>query len=165
MCDSARNAPNSIFRDTKKESEPMSRPKGSKNKNKVKDWQEAFIATMRVYPVVRVACEKAGVSRAEVYRCRATDPEFAQAWNDAKDDGIDVLEASMHKRAREKDTLAGIFLLKHLRPSVYADNVNVNVSGSLSVEEVSNARASLKAKLAQIEQTVSPGTRRLEVGS
>lgn len=143
----------------------MGRRKGSKNKLKVKDWQEAFLAAMRSYPVVRVACEQAGVSRAEVYRCRALEPEFAQAWNHAKDDGIDVLEASMHKRARDKDTLAAIFLLKHLRPSVYADNVSVNVSGSISVEEVHQARASLKAKLAQIEQTVAPGERRLEVRS
>ena len=140
----------------------MGRPKGSKNKLKVKDWQEVFLAAMRSYPVVRVACEQAGVSRAEVYRCRAVDPAFSEAWNHAKDDGIDVLEAKMHERARDKDTLAAIFLLKHLRPSVYADNVSVNVSGSLSVEEVTNARASLKAKLAQIQQTVAPGTRRLQ---
>lgn len=142
----------------------MSRPKGSKNKLKVADWQEAFLAAMRSYPVVRVACEKAGVSRAEVYRCRAAEPDFATAWDNAKDDGIDVLEAAMHQRAREKDTLAGIFLLKHLRPAIYADNVSVNVTGTISVEEVHQARASLKAKLAQIEQTVAPGVRRLQPG-
>jgi hypothetical protein len=114
---------------------------------------------------VRVACEKAGVSRAEVYRCRSLDPKFAEAWNHAKDDGIDVLEASLHQRARDKDTLAAIFLLKHLRPSVYADNVQLNVSGSLSIEEVTNARASLKAKLSQIEAVVQPGQRRIVTGT
>jgi len=83
------------------------------------------------------------------------------AWTEAKDDGIDVVEAALHKRAREKDTLAAIFLLKHLRPAVYADNVNVSVSGSLSVEEVHSARASLHAKLKQIEEVIVPDKRKL----
>lgn len=141
----------------------MGRKKGSKNKQPGGEWREIFLKAMRAYPVVRVACEKAGISRAEAYRIRALDPSFAQEWNEAKDDGVDVLELSLHQRARDKDTLAGIFLLKHLRPSVYADNIQVNVSGSLSVEEVTNARASLKAKLVQIEQMVTPGTRRVQV--
>ena len=143
----------------------MPRPKGSKNKIKIKDWQEVFLTAMKSYPVVRVACEKAGVSRAEVYRCRSSDPIFSMAWEYANDDGIDVLEASLHQRARAKDTLAAIFLLKHLRPSVYADNVQVNVSGSLSVEEMTNAKASLKAKLSQIEQTIAPGVRQIQTSA
>lgn len=142
----------------------MPRKKGSKNKAPTKDWIKPFLAAMRAYPVVRVACEKAGISRAEAYRCRMLDPEFAVEWDNAKDDGIDVIEASLHQRARDKDTLAAIFLLKHLRPAVYADNVSVNVTGSLSVEEVTNARATLKAKLVQIENTVAPGTRRITNG-
>jgi hypothetical protein len=140
----------------------MPRKKGSKNKAPTGDWKQIFLKALQSYPVVRVACEQAGVSRAEVYRQRTLDPEFAQAWENAKDDGIDILEAKMHERARDKDTLAAIFLLKHLRPSVYADNVQLNVSGSLSIEEVTSARATLKAKLAQIEQTVAPGVRRLQ---
>jgi hypothetical protein len=138
----------------------MGRPKGSKNKIK-DDWKPVFLAAMRSYPVVRIACDKAGISRGYAYKSRSSDPAFALAWTEAKDDGIDVVEAALHKRAREKDTLAAIFLLKHLRPAVYADNVNVNVSGSLSVEEVHSARASLHAKLKQIEDTVAPAKRKL----
>jgi hypothetical protein len=138
----------------------MGRPKGSKNKHK-DDWKTIFLAAMRSYPVVRIACEKASISRAKAYQERALDPMFATAWTDAKDDGIDVLEAALHQRAREKDTLAAIFLLKHLRPAVYADNVNVNMSGSISIEEVHSARASLHAKLKQIEDAVNPHERKL----
>jgi hypothetical protein len=141
----------------------MPRKKGSKAKGSG-EWKATFIAALRSYPVVRVACEQAHISRAEAYRARAADPDFAVQWNEAKDDGIDVLEAALHKRARDKDTLAAIFLLKHLRPSVYADNVNLNVSGSLSVEEVHSARASLHAKLTQIAETIAPGDRRLTTG-
>jgi len=142
----------------------MPRKIGSKNKAKTGEWKELFLTAMRSYPVVRVACQAAGISRAEAYRVRSRDPKFAEAWEHAKDDGIDVLEVKMHERAREKDTLAGIFLLKHLRPQVYADNVQVNLSGSLSIEEVNSAKASLKAKLNQIQETVAPGVRRIEGG-
>jgi hypothetical protein len=138
----------------------MGRPKGSKNKLK-DNWKPVFLAAMRAYPVVRVACDKAGISRALAYQHRVSDPTFALAWTEAKDDGIDVIEAALHKRAREKDTLAAIFLLKHLRPAVYADNVNVSVSGSLSVEEVQSARTSLHAKLKQIEEVIVPDKRKL----
>ena len=64
-------------------------------------------------------------------------------------------------RAMKRDTVAGIFLLKNLRPEVYGENVNVNVSGTLSIEEVRQARASLNAKLTQIVDVVAPGDRRL----
>jgi hypothetical protein len=91
---------------------------------------------------------------------RGRDPDFALAWEEAKQDGIDVVEAHMMAMSK-KNVVAGIFLLKNLRPDVYGENVNVNVSGSLSIEEVHQARASLHAKLTQIVDVVAPGDRRL----
>ena len=140
----------------------MGRPKGSKNKLK-DNWKPVFLAAMRSYPVVRIACEQAGISRALAYQHRVSDPTFALAWIDAKDDGIDVVEAAMYKRAREKSDLAAIFLLKHQRPAVYADNVNVSVSGSLSIEELHSAKASLHVKFKQIEDAVIPHERKLQL--
>lgn len=134
------------------------RPKGSKAQGSG-EWKPIFLAAMKNLPVVRVACDKAGISRAEAYRTRTRDPKFATAWEEAKEDGIDVLEASLHIRAREKDTIASIFLLKNLRPNVFGENVNVNVQGSLSIEEVANARKTLNAKLKQISNVVAPGER------
>ena len=107
------------------------RPKGSKAQGSG-EWKPIFLAAMK---------------------------KFATAWEEAKEDGIDVLEASLHIRAREKDTIASIFLLKNLRPNVFGENVNVNVQGSLSIEEVANARKTLNAKLKQISNVVAPGER------
>jgi len=137
----------------------MPRRKGSKAKGSG-DWMPVFLAAMQKLPNVRVACQQAGISRAEVYRARGRDPEFASDWEQAKQDGIDVIEAHLMAMS-QKNVVAGIFMLKNLRPDVYGENVNVSVSGSLSIEEVRQARASLHAKLNQIVDVVSPGDRRL----
>ena len=145
---------------TKKAKRKPGRPKGYKPKG-VGEWTPVFLAALQQLPNVRAACQKSGVSRSEAYRLRAQDPPFAQAWHEALQDGIDVIEATMMARAMKRDTVAGIFLLKNLRPEVYGENVNVSVSGTLSIEEVRQARASLNAKLTQIIDVVAPGDRRL----
>jgi hypothetical protein len=136
------------------------RPKGYKP-NGVGEWTPVFLAALQQLPNVRAACQKSGVSRSEAYRLRAQDSTFSQAWHEALQDGIDIIEATLMARAMKRDTVAGIFLLKNLRPEVYGENVNVNVSGTLSIEEVRQARASLNAKLTQIIDVVAPGDRRL----
>jgi len=147
---------------TKKTRRKGGRPKGSKAKGSG-EWKPVFLSVLQTMPVVRIACQKAGISRSEAYKVRSSDPEFALAWQQALQDGVDMIEATLHARARKSDTVAAIFLLKNLRPEVYGENVNVNVSGSLSIEEVSQARASLHAKLTQIASTVAPGERRITV--
>ena len=137
----------------------MPRKKGSKAKGSG-DWQPVFLAAMQKLPVVRVACQQAGISRAEAYRARTRDATFALAWEEALQDGIDIIEAHLMAMS-QKNVVAGIFMLKNLRPNIYGEHVHVNVSGSLSIEEVHQARASLHAKLTQIVDVVAPGDRRL----
>jgi len=142
----------------------MARKKGSKAKGSG-DWQPAFLAALQKLPVVRVACQQAGISRAEAYRARTRDAAFASSWEEALQDGLDIIEAQLMTRAIKSDTVASIFILKNRRPEIYGENVNVNVSGSLSVEEVQQARASLNAKLTRIIDVVAPGDRRLTDGA
>ena len=137
----------------------MPRKKGSKAKGSG-DWMPLFLTAYRKMPNVRVACQQAGISRAEAYRARTRDATFALEWEQAKQDGIDVIEAHMMAMS-QKNVVAGIFMLKNLRPNIYGEHVHVNVSGSLSIEEVHQARASLHAKLTQIADVVAPGDRRL----
>lgn len=148
---------------TKKAKRKPGRPKGYQPDG-VGEWTPVFLAALQQLPNVRAACQKAGVSRSEAYRLRSVDPEFSRAWQESLQDGIDVIEATLMARAMKRDTVAGIFLLKNLRPEIYGENVNVNVSGSLSVEEVQQARASLNAKLTRIIDVVAPGDKRLTNG-
>jgi hypothetical protein len=90
---------------------------------------------------VAAACRAAGVERATAYRDR--DPRFAAAWDEAAEDGTDLLELECRRRAVEgvdrpvfyKGQQVGtvkeysdrllIFLLKANRPEKYRDNFDL----------------------------------------
>ena len=44
---------------------------------------------------VALACRRAGIPRRTVYDWRAYDADFAQRWDEALDEGIDLLEAEL----------------------------------------------------------------------
>jgi len=121
------------------------------------EWCPVFLEALRAMPVVRLACEHAGISRKTAYQWREQNAEFREQWNDAIEDGIDMVEAQVHARARQTDTRAAIFLLKSHRRELYGDKVDVDVSGSLSIEEVRRANASLDEKLARLKTPSDDG--------
>jgi hypothetical protein len=104
-----------------------------------RSWKPAFLKNLATSANVSVACQRAGVSRSTAYRVRATDDEFAEAWEDAIDEAVDALEGEAHRRAVEgtlepvyqggkqvgeirkySDTLL-IFLLKAHRPEKFRE--------------------------------------------
>ena len=48
-----------------------------------------------------LACRRAGIARRTAYDWREADAGFARKWDDAVDEGVDLLEAELHKRAFE----------------------------------------------------------------
>lgn len=50
-------------------------------------------------PVVAAACTAVGIYRGRAYEARAADKEFAKAWDDAMEDGVDAAEAEAFRRA------------------------------------------------------------------
>lgn len=110
--------------------------------NKVQDslgaWRQPFLAAFAASGNISEACKVAGISRPAVYNARERDAAFAEAWDEAREEAADLLEAEAMRRVRggvdepvsyqEKqcamvrrysDTLL-IFLLKSLRPEKYA---------------------------------------------
>jgi len=81
---------------------------------------EKFIDRMRSSGNVRLSCTAAGIPRSTAYYWRDKFKTFAKAWDDAKADAVDVLDAEAWKRATEgqSDRLI-MFLLKAHRPDVY----------------------------------------------
>lgn len=86
---------------------------------------DALVGKFSVYH----ASKASGVGRSTVYKWREADPEFAQAWDDCQEDAVDALEQSLYERAKEKDTIAAIFLLKGARPEKYKDRVASELTG------------------------------------
>ena len=115
-----------------------------------REWVPVFLEALKAMPVVRLACEHAGISRKTAYQWRDQSDEFRSEWRDALEDGIYMVEAQLHARARQTDTRAAMFLLRSLRREVYGERVAVDVKGHLSLEEVRQAKASLEEKLARL---------------
>jgi hypothetical protein len=66
------------------------------------DWKPIFLAFLRDVPVVSSAVFAAGLdARSTAYRARETDPEFAAAWDDAMETGVDMAEREAFRRAVE----------------------------------------------------------------
>ena len=101
--------------------------------------KRAFIAGLNATPVVLMACIAASISRTTAYEWRNNDEAFAQDWDEALANSIDMLEVEAHRRGFEgtlepvfhqgeecgqirkfSDTLA-IFLLKAHRPQRYRE--------------------------------------------
>lgn len=82
---------------------------------------ETFLDSLRQVPIVAMACATADISRSTVYRHRKLDPAFAEAWDDALEEGIDRLEQLAWKGAEKGETSLLMFLLKAFRPSKFRD--------------------------------------------
>lgn len=110
-----------------------------------------FIESLRESPNVSEAARVAGVGRSTAYDYRASDPEFAQAWDHAIGASVDRLEVAAFKRATDgwlsgrtfdkdghtvgetykvSDSLVPLLLKAH-KPDVYARPEKVEHSGSV----------------------------------
>ena len=128
--------------------------------------KRAFLA---VYPgcgTIKAAAEAVKIDRRRHYEWLAADPEYVTAFEQAKEDAADTLEAEAIRRAvhgveepvgwhrgvaggtvtRYSDTLL-IFLLKGLRPEKYRENVKA------PPEEAEVLARRLKTALEAIEKT------------
>lgn len=106
-------------------------------------WRKPFLAALAQLPVVRNACEAAGIDRCTAYRARKKDADFARSWREALDEGMDTVELEAFRRGvagvDEPLVHAGrvvgtrraysdgllVLVLEARRPEVYARRVEV----------------------------------------
>ncbi len=124
-----------------------------------RDVRDIFIEHLRLTGNVSASARHAGVSRTTVHRWRAVEPDFAERWDDAEEEGIDALEQEARRRATEgdeeyvvsmgqlvKDPETGAFLttrkrsdglmtllLKAHRPEKYRERHEVKNTGNISI--------------------------------
>ncbi len=135
-------------------------------------YKRAFLAAFRETGNVRLACKAANVGRSSHYRWFEKDPEYRTAFDQAKEDATDVLEAEAFRRAvegveeptgwymgepggtvRKYSDVLLIFLLKGLRPDRYRERVDVR--GVLAHLDVSQLPDDLVARLASGENPIT----------
>lgn len=90
-----------------------------------------FLKGLRKGLSVSRAAEKADGTRAGFYALKNRDQSFAEAWEDALEEGTDNLEDIAYKFAKRGDSTLIKFLLCARRPDMYRERKYVNLSGSI----------------------------------
>ena len=98
-------------------------------------WMPVFLKRLAKSPNVSAAARAAKIDRKTAYRVRHASEDFAAAWDDALEQGVDALVENVWTRARESDTLA-IFMLKSHRPDVYRERTEQAITGDITVKVV-----------------------------
>jgi hypothetical protein len=96
-------------------------------------WKELFCKLFAETMCVATAAAGAGMDRSTVYKARKTDPDFAAAWDSAKESAIESLEAAAYERARKMSDVLLIFLLKSHKPELYRESVSLKHSGTVNL--------------------------------
>jgi hypothetical protein len=66
--------------------------------NKPFDWKPPYLAALREIPVVAHGCKAVGIERSTAYRAREADEDFAKAWDEAMEEGVDRAEQEAFRR-------------------------------------------------------------------
>ena len=87
-----------------------------------------LIDNLRKIPIVQVACEKTGVSRATFYRWHKANQTFAKLADDAITESVEIVhdmaEAKLVSSIRDGNMTAIVYWLKH-RHKAYSNRVEV----------------------------------------
>jgi hypothetical protein len=118
--------------------------------------KHVFLDTLRATCNITLAAQAAGVSSSTCYHHKKIDPLFSERWDEALNEGVDLLEAAAHKRAFEgvddpvffkgeevgsvrkySDALT-MFLLKAHRPDKYRERsqIDQNMTGAMQLQVV-----------------------------
>lgn len=88
-----------------------------RSKDMKKERTGLLLMQLKKTPIVQVACEKTGISRATYYRWRKDDPEFADKADIAIDEGLnlinDMAESQLISAIKDRNLTGIIFWLKN----------------------------------------------------
>jgi hypothetical protein len=96
-------------------------------------WHTKFLEILGSTCNVTLAAKGAGIDRTSAYDHYKTQPDFAAAWDDAKDAAVEILEAEAWQRARKTSDTLIIFLLKAHKPQMYREKIEQQVGGQLEI--------------------------------
>lgn len=98
-----------------------------------------LVEQLRKTPIVQIACERSGVSRATYYRWRKDDADFATVADEAIVEGSslvnDMAESQLLSAIKDKNMTAIIFWLKH-HHRAYATRMQIDATHHLLDEKL-----------------------------
>lgn len=118
---------------------------------KSNDTKKLFLENLKKVPIIQVACEKAGISRATVYRWRDKDKKFRKTLDEALSQGEalinDMGESQLISLMKEKNFSAIRFWLNH-RHDKFKERVEITTKSEeqekLSPEQQKIVKEALK---------------------
>lgn len=127
-------------------------------KRKTKD-KELLLEILKKTPIVQIACEKAGVSRASYYRWRKEDVEFTKKSDQALLEGSllvnDMAESQLMSAIKDKNMTAIIFWLKHHHPN-YATRIEVMATSKNPEIHLTDEQKELLNKALEMAALIPP---------
>ena len=88
--------------------------------------KKRFIDALTAQGSVYHAAKAAGISRQTAYRWQRENHDFADQWDEALENAVDVVENTLYQKAVNGDTICMIFYLKAHRP-IYRDRLNIDI--------------------------------------
>ena len=102
-------------------------------------WADAFLDVLGRTGNVTAASKAVSLYPSTAYHYRNQDQKFADAWDEALEKSVDILEMEARKRAFEGSDVLLIFLLKGARPYKYRDTHHIDMTVSKKPNEVAQA--------------------------
>lgn len=116
--------------------------------------KKLILEQLRKMPVISVACERTGVSRASLYRWKAKSKEFAEQVEKAIAEGeamiTDLSEAQLIALIRDKNFQSLHLWLKHHHPK-YANKLEVTGNLNIKKEPLSKEQEEMLQKAAELQ--------------
>lgn len=110
--------------------------------------RKIFLDRLGVGDSVSAAARAAGAEPRVFKAWRNSDPDFAQDWDDAIEEGTDFIEDVATERAIVKSDPLMMMMLKARRPDKYDRGSKLELSGGISVE---GAKSKLLNKVARLQ--------------
>ena len=107
----------------------MARASTNSTRQRARDWRPGFIAAFRNSANVRAAAQAAGIEWSTAYKARKREPAFAEAWEMAEQEALDLIEARAVQVALSGDPHMLMFFLKTRRPEKYGDRSRLELTG------------------------------------
>jgi hypothetical protein len=101
-----------------------------------RDWRPIFLEAYGRLGIISGACKVAKVGRTNVYTERVRNPEFAAAWDEVEQHGIDEVELAARMNALAGNAPMQMFLLKTRRRELYGESGNEELRARLDRQQV-----------------------------
>jgi hypothetical protein len=126
------------------------------------DWMPTFLLVFRNNANVKASCESAGISRVMAYKARKKYAGFRDAWDEALEDAVDMLEAAAWKRAQETSDFLLWRLLASLRREKYADKIDVTINIQQQAAELAEKYGLDAKEIVSMAEEIVSGAKRAQ---